>query len=312
MSEVAYRNAKDLTGVSMAEVPTLRSSDTWLPQHRVMSSSQPIRALALSCHPIPSVAVTAISAGLVALADLPIGRGALVTGAVFTGQLSIGWSNDYLDAERDRAVLRSDKPVATGAMEPRVAGIAAVVALVLTLALSAALGWPGGAAALATVLCAWAYNLGLKATALSWLPYAIAFGMLPAVATLSASPPRWPAAWALTAGGLLGVAAHLANVLPDLGDDVATGIRGLPHRIGARATALTAVAILLTAAAVILFGPVGQPGPWRWAGFTAAVLVAGAAARTAYGDPSSRRFFRAIILIAALDLVSFAFSGIRL
>jgi 4-hydroxybenzoate polyprenyltransferase len=263
-----------------------------------MSSSQLIRALALSCHPIPSVAVTAISAGLVALADLPIGRGALVTGTVFTGQLSIGWSNDYLDAERDRAVLRSDKPVATGAMEPRVAGIAAVVALILTLALSAALGWPGGAAALATVLCAWAYNLGLKATVLSWLPYAIAFGMLPAVATLSASPPRWPAAWALTAGGLLGVAAHLANVLPDLGDDVATGIRALPHRIGARTTALTAAAILLTASAVILFGPV--------------VLVAGAAARLAYGDPSSRRFFRAIILIAALDLVSFAFSGIRL
>ena len=78
------------------------------------------------------------------------------------------------------------------------------------------------------------------------------------------------------------------------------------------ATALTAAAILLTASAVILFGPVGQPGPWRWAGFTAAVLVAGAAARLAYGDPSSRRFFRAIILIAALDLVSFAFSGIRL
>src|SRR5674476_1706615 len=153
MSEVAYRNAKDLTGVSMAEVPTLRSSETWLPQHRVMSSSQLIRALALSCHPIPSVAVTAISAGLVALAALPIGRGALVTGTVFTGQLSIGWSNDYLDAERDRAVLRSDKPVASGAMEPCVAGIAAVVALILTFVFSAALGWPAGAAALATVLC---------------------------------------------------------------------------------------------------------------------------------------------------------------
>ena len=257
-----------------------------------MPSSQLIRALALSCHPIPSVAVTAISAGLVVLAGLPIGRGALVTGAVFTGQLSIGWSNDYLAAERDRAVLRSDKPVATGAMKPRVAGIAAVVALILTLALSAALGWPGGAAALATVLSAWAYNLGLKATVVSWLPYAIAFGMLPAVATLSASPPRWPAVWALTAGALLGVAAHLANVLPDLGDDVATGIRGLPHRIGARATALTAAAVLLTASAVILLGPVGQPGPWRWASFTVAVLVAGAAARLAYGEPSSRMLSR--------------------
>jgi hypothetical protein len=42
------------------------------------------------------------------------------------------------------------------------------------------------------------------------------------------------------------------------------------------------------------------------------VLVAGAAARIALGDPSSRRFFQAIILVAALDLVSFALSGVRL
>ncbi|MGV8848340.1 MAG: UbiA family prenyltransferase [Propionibacteriaceae bacterium] len=277
-----------------------------------MAFSQLIRALARSCHPIPSLAVTAISAGLGALAHLSLGRCALVTVAVFTGQVSIGWSNDYLDAERDRAMRRSDKPIATGALDPRVVGVAACVALISTIALSAVLGWPGGVAALAAVLCAWGYNLGLKATVLSWLPYAVAFALLPAVATLSASPPRWPAAWALMAGGLLGVAAHLANVLPDLGDDVATGIRGLPHRIGAKATALTAAAVLLIASAVILFGPVGQPGPWRWAGFAAEVLVAGAAARIALGDPSSRRFFQAIILIAALDLVSFAFSGIRL
>ena len=168
-----------------------------------MSSSQLIRALALSCHPIPSVAVAAISAGLVALADLTLGRGALVTAAVFTGQLSIGWSNDYLDAERDRAVLRPDKPLATGELEPRVVGMAAAVALLTTIALSGALGWPGGAAALFTVLIAWAYNLGLKATVLSWLPYAIAFGMAPAVVTLSALPPRWPGAWVLAACCLL-------------------------------------------------------------------------------------------------------------
>lgn len=277
-----------------------------------MSSSQVFRALALSCHPIPSVAVTAISAGLAVLADLPLGRGALVTGAVFTGQLSIGWSNDYLDAERDRAALRHDKPFATGAIKPRIAGIAAIVAFILTVALSATVGWPGGVVLLITVLAAWAYNLGLKATVLSWLPYAIAFGLSPAVVTLSALTPRWPPAWVLTAGALLGVAAHLANVLPDLGDDVATGIRGLPHRIGARATALTAAAVLFTASAVILVGPASQPAVWRWGLFAATVLVTGASARLAYRNPSSRRFFGAIILIAALDVISFAFSGIRL
>jgi len=277
-----------------------------------MFSSRLVRALALSCHPLPSAAVTAMSAGLAALADLPAGRGVLVTAAVFTGQLSIGWSNDYLDAERDRAVRRSGKPVAAGAVAPRVAVTAAVIALVLTFALSAALGRGGAAAALAIVACGWLYNLGLKATVLSWLPYAIAFGMLPAVATLSASPSRWPAAWALTAGALLGVAAHLANVLPDLRGDLATGVRGLPHRLGAEATALTAAAILLAVTAVILFGPGGQLGPWRWAGFVAVVLVVGKAAASAYRDPSSRRFFLATILIAALNLVLFAMSGTHL
>ncbi|MEP7368801.1 MAG: UbiA family prenyltransferase [Dermatophilaceae bacterium] len=277
-----------------------------------MSASALVSGLARSCHPIPSVAVTALTAGLTALAGLPIGRAVLVTAAVFFGQLSIGWSNDYHDAERDRAVQRSDKPVASGAVAPRQAGLAALVALLLTVALSVALGWPAGAASLVIVACGWLYNMGLKSSVLSWLPYAIAFGMLPAVATLSVSPPRWPAPWALTAGALLGVAAHLANVLPDLREDVATGVRGLPHRLGARITSLTAAVILLVVSAVILFGPAGGPVLWAWVGFCAAVLVAGVAATAAFRDPSSRRFFQATILIAALNLTFFALSGARL
>ena len=266
----------------------------------------------MSCHPIPSAAVTGISTGLAVLAGLPVGRGALVTAAVFTGQLSIGWSNDYLDAERDRAVRRTDKPLASGAIEPRVGGIAAALALVATAALSVALGWPGGAAALATVLVAWAYNLGLKATVISFLPYAIAFGLAPAVVTLSALTPRWPPAWLLVASALLGTAAHLANALPDLREDVTTGISGLPHRIGARATAFSAAAVLLAASAVILSGPAHQPGAWRWGLFAATVLMTGASAGLAVRNPSSRMFFGAIILIAGLDVVSLVFSGIRL
>jgi len=277
-----------------------------------MSSPPPVRALILSCHPIPSLAVTALAAGLTALAGLPPGRAALAISAVFTGQLAIGWSNDAVDAERDRVVNRADKPVASGAVTARVAGIAAVVALGATLGLAVALGWSGGLAALVVALCGGLYNIGLKATAWSWLPYAVAFGTLPAVATLSASPPRWPAAWALIAGALLGVAAHLANVLPDLGQDAATGVRGFPHRLGARTTALGGAAILTVASTVILFGTGGQPSPWRWAGFGAAALVGCTAAGTAYRDPSSRQFFFVTIVIAGMDLAFFALSGSRL
>ena len=268
------------------------------------------RALALSCHPIPAAAVTAITAGLCALAGLPIGTAALVTATIFVGQLSIGWSNDYLDAPRDKAALRDDKPVAAGKVERHVVGIAALVALVATIALSGLLGWPAGLAALGTTLCGWAYNLGMKATLLSWLPYAIAFGFLPAVATLAAEPPRWPAVWVMLAAALFGIAAHFANILPDLDDDKASGIRGLPHRIGARPTAIAAAALLACAATVILLGPGGELNVWRLMGFAATLVVTVLAVRIAYRDPGSPTFFRAIILIAGIVLLGFAFGGV--
>lgn len=265
----------------------------------------------LSCHPVPSAAVTGLSAGLSALADLSLARGVLVTASVLAGQLSIGWSNDYLDAERDREVHRADKPVAAGAVSPRAAGAAAILALFAAVVLSAGLDWAGGGAALLIVLCGWLYNLGLKATVLSWLPYAIAFGALPAVATLSATPPRMAPGWAMAAGAAIGVAAHLANVLPDLGDDASTGVRGLPHRIGARPTAVAGAASLLAASGAVLFGA-GADGAWPWIGFVVASGIALFAAGTAWRDPSSKRFFLAIIVIAVLDLVFFALAGTTL
>src|SRR6476619_7249416 len=97
---------------------------------RAAPTSGIVRALILSCHPLPTIAVTAISAGLAALAGLSFGRGALLVAAVFAGQLSIGWSNDAIDAARDRATHRSAKPVAQGAVSPRVVGVAAGTALV--------------------------------------------------------------------------------------------------------------------------------------------------------------------------------------
>src|SRR3712207_681196 len=76
------------------------------------------RALALATHPGPAVAVTVV-AGLLALAaGVPAGRAALVTVAVLAGQASLGWSNDWLDAARRRAVARAPKPVVQGAVAP--------------------------------------------------------------------------------------------------------------------------------------------------------------------------------------------------
>ena len=268
------------------------------------------RALALSCHPLPTVAVTAMSAGLAALAGLSPGRSVLLVAAVFTGQLSIGWSNDAIDAARDRATARTDKPVARGAVSPRVVGVAAAVALVATTVLSLNLGWQPGLAALTVVACGWIYNLGLKATAFSFVPYAIAFGTLPAVATLALPDPTWPAPWAMIAGALFGVSAHLANVLPDLDDDVDTGVRGLPHRIGARATAVACPVLLGVASLVILLGTANGPGSgWRWLAVTVLIVLIGAGVVVGLRNPTSKALFRIVIVAALLAVVLFAASG---
>jgi hypothetical protein len=136
-------------------------------------------ALARSCHPAPSAGVTAFATVLAVTAGNGAGTCALLALAVLAGQLSIGWSNDRLDAARDRAVARTDKPIATGELAHRTVEVAIAVALAACVACSLALGWRAGLLHLAAVSCGWLYNLWLKATWFSWLPYAAAFGALP-------------------------------------------------------------------------------------------------------------------------------------
>lgn len=268
--------------------------------------------LTLSCHPLPSLAVTGLTVGLAALAGLPLGTGLLLVAAVFTGQLSIGWSNDVIDASRDRATGRADKPLARGGIAVRTVALAAGTALVVTVVLSLLLGPRPGVAALTVVACGWAYNLGLKSTVFSPVPYAVAFGTLPAAATLALPGSPWPALWAMIAGALLGVAAHLLNVLPDIADDREAGVRGFPQRIGARATAILGPVLLLAASAVILTGPPGRPPPWAWAAAVGLAVVAATGVRVGLAGRHPRVLFVAAIAVAVVDLVLFALSGAAL
>ncbi len=162
------------------------------------------------------------------------------------------------------------------------------------------------------VACGWAYNLGLKATWLSFLPYAVAFGLLPAVATLALPGHPWPAGWAMLAGALLGVAAHFLNVLPDLDDDAATDIRGLPHRLGRRVSAVVGPVLLLVASTVIMAGPPGRPPPWMWAAAVVLAVVVATGVLVALRGQHLRILFLAALLVAAADLVLFALSGASL
>jgi 4-hydroxybenzoate polyprenyltransferase len=235
-------------------------------------------------------------------------RAVLLCVAVLAGQASIGWSNDWLDADRDRAVARSDKPVVQGAVRPGVLRVAACAAAVFAVPASLALGVVPGLLLLVLVASGWAYNAGLKRTAFSPLPYVTGFGALPA--GVVAAAPGTPSApwWLVTAGAALGAAAHAANVAPDLEEDAATGVRGLPHRIGAVPSAVAGALLLAGAALVLVLGPAGPPTPAGWAGLAVAAPAAVVAALA--GVPRFRRAaFPAVMLLTVLSVVLLLVGG---
>lgn len=264
--------------------------------------------LVRACHPDACAAVTVVAVLLAAT----VGRGAvgtlLVGAAVLAGQLCVGWTNDYLDANRDIAAGRTDKPITSGAVGRRTVGVAALVAGVACVPLSLAVGPLAGGLHLVAVASALAYDLGLKATVASVVPYLVSFALLPLFAVLGPSPhPPW---WLPVAGALLGGGAHFANVLPDLTDDAATGVRGLPHRIGATGSRWAAVLLLLAASVVLVLGPTGHLAV-RVA-LAGAALVVLAAGLVAGRRPGSRAVFRAVLVVALLAVAQLVVAGASL
>ncbi len=293
------------------------------------------RGLVTACHPLPTVFVTGFVTAYGATVGLRSGTLALLALAVLLGQLSIGWCNDAVDAVRDSTAGRRDKPVAAGLVGRRTVAVASALALVVCLAASFALGPRAGTVHAVVVAAGWVYDLGLKGTVLSGVPYVVAFGSLPAVATLAYAddlfgglpffgrsfgwsaageqaeriaellgtprPLGWPPYAVMAGTALLGLAAHFANTVGDTEADAATGVRGLPQRVGPRRS-LTVTAVLVAAAAFVLAVGATDPSPVALAvlgvgalSATGGVLVAGVAAQR------GRLAFR--LTLAAVGLV---------
>lgn len=217
------------------------------------------------------------------------------------GQLSIGWGNDALDAARDATAGRNDKPVAAGQVGVRTVATAAGLALVACVPASLALGLRPGVVHLIAVASGWSYNLGVKRGPLSPLPYALSFGLLPAVV----APP--PVAVALAAA-LLGVAAHFANTVPDAEADALTGVRGLPQRLGPQHSLHVAAGCLAVAALCLLTTP-GAPG---LAQVRVVVLGLGAAVGlgvAVVGPRLGRRAFVGVLVAVALVIAGYLTSA---
>lgn len=268
---------------------------------------QILKALFRTCHPLPSLAVTAMFAALIVRAA-PHGLGpAAAVPAVLLGELSIGWSNDYFDAARDAMAGRTDKPIVAGAISQRTVLVAGVTAVAASVVLAFSINTACGTVDLIQMAAGWFYNAGLKITPVSGVAYAVGFGLIPEFATSTA--PGVPAARPaiVMAAALLGVGGHLANALPDLDGDRVAGVRGLPNvladRFGAGAVRVIAVLLLLGASGFLAF----SGSAWLWLGFTLSAVLAWLGL-----SAEGRAPFLAALAIAGIDVAMFVLGGVPL
>jgi 4-hydroxybenzoate polyprenyltransferase len=203
-----------------------------------------------ACHFGPTLIVTAIAFGFGTYYWWE-GPAYVIAFTVASGQLVVGWSNDLYDYKDDLAHNRTNKPLVSGLITKQYLQkwLGFMVPFSFLANLLGPLGIKGGLVYMLGIACGVAYNFYFKFSALSPLPYAIAFAALPSSVALSKdiNPPVWM--W--LGGALLGMAAHFINVIKDMEQDQVSGIQGLPQRLGTKNSIVVAVGLIALGVATV-------------------------------------------------------------
>ena len=183
-------------------------------------------------HPFPSLLDAAVVAALAGVAGADVPRIALLAAAMLALQLGIGAANDWADAPLDTGT-RPDKPVPAGLVSRAAAARAAIVLAGAGLGLAAISGLATLVLAVAGLAAGIAYDLRLKGTPWSWLPYAVGIPLLPVFAWVGATG-RVPAAFGVLVpvAVVAGAALAVANALADLERDRRAGVATVATTLG--------------------------------------------------------------------------------
>jgi 4-hydroxybenzoate polyprenyltransferase len=147
--------------------------------------------------------------------------------ATAAGQASVGWVNDYVDAQTDIAFNRAHKPSVRYSLEPEALKGPIFTALIVLVPFSfLAAGWIGGAAHILAVASAQIYNLFLSRTVWSW------FSLLTVFISQSVTLDLWPSWQIVGMAVCVGVSAHILNALPDMDLDKRAQLGGLVVSLG--------------------------------------------------------------------------------
>jgi 4-hydroxybenzoate polyprenyltransferase len=211
-----------------------------------------LTGLLKAAHFGPTLLVTAISFAFATYYWWE-GPAYVIAFGVFTGQLVVGWSNDLYDFDDDLKHQRTKKPLVSGLITKQYLQkwLRFMLPFSFIANLFGPLGIKGGLVYMLGIACGVAYNFYFKFNLLSPLPYAIAFAALPSSVAISKeiNPPLWM----LLGGALFGMAAHFINVIKDMDQDQASGIKGLPQQLGkTKSIAAAVVLIALGITALVL------------------------------------------------------------
>jgi 4-hydroxybenzoate polyprenyltransferase len=209
------------------------------------------KGLLKASHFGPTLIVTAISFAF-ALHYWWEGPAYVIAFGVFTGQLVVGWSNDLIDYEDDQRHQRTNKPLVAGLIsrESLRKWLRFMVPFSFFANLMGPLGIKGGLVYMLGIACGVAYNFYFKFSALSPLPYAIAFAALPS--SIAISKEITPPTWMWLGGALFGMAAHFINVIKDMKEDHVIGIQGLPQKLGTKGSIIAAITLITLGVATLV------------------------------------------------------------
>ena len=156
-------------------------------------------------------------------------------------QLGIGTVNDVVDAPAD-AGRKPGKPIPSGLVTGRHAAIVAGVLFVGGTSLALSVSPAIGGLAFVGIAIGLAYDLRLKGTAWSWLPFAVGIPILPVFGWLGATAGLAPAfAILLPAAVAAGTGLAIGNALVDVERDRSAGLTSIAIALGpARSRAMAA------------------------------------------------------------------------
>jgi 4-hydroxybenzoate polyprenyltransferase len=217
------------TGSSTTSSPTSLSSSTSDPGP---SAAARLLGWARLTHPFPSILDGVVSGAVAVLAGGAPDAAIRIGLAMTLLQLGIGTTNDLVDAPRD-AGRKAGKPIPAG-LVPRTGALALVLACFGGgVALAGSVSAATALLALVVIAIGLAYDLRLKGTAWSWLPFALGIPILPVFGWLGATGGLHPAfAILLPAAVVGGAGLAIGNSLIDIERDVAAGQTSVAARLG--------------------------------------------------------------------------------